>query len=329
MILPGNLRHLDLSHNSIKSWNDLNPVSFLQTAYNLETLILAGNPLGTFDGNDDRLLLASDSLKLLDLSDCQIHNINDPTMLNGLVNLDHLTLKLNPLYTLPDNLISGKLTSLDVSDCRLIALQQNVFTQMPQLSFVNFSGNHHISLVNFQGEFAASKSLQMIDLSRCNATSVELNGFPNLKTAILKENTITELTDKSFQNNDLIEKIDLSTNHIGRISIGAFHWLNRLRLLDLSSNMIKTIDDGTFAQNFGLHYIDLSRNPINRFRKLSAPNLSFLNLSRCEIAQIDEDALSNSYTLIELDLSNNFITKLPTLNGPTSNLQILDVSRCR
>lgn len=264
--LPANLRYLDLSQNNIRNWMKLNPNALLRAAPNLETLILAGNPLDAYIGDDERLLLVSNSLKKLDLSDCQIGKITDTSMLSGLVNLDQLVLRSNPLYNLPD-FIAEKLTSLDVSDCRLLSLQRTVFSQMPQLNFVNFSGNHYISLVEQNGRFVESKSLQVIDLSRCNMTSVELNGFTNLTNAILKENRITELTDNSFQNNDSIEKLDLSFNEIFRISAAAFYWMERLRTLDLSSNRIRTIESETFARNYELRHIDVSRNAIERFQR--------------------------------------------------------------
>lgn len=327
VILPSNLRHLIISYNNISNWINLAPNTFLESATNLESLSLAGNPLGAFNGNDEQLVLVSGSLKKLDLSDCQIHKITGPLMLSVLVNLDHLILKLNPLHTLPD-LVAGKLTTLDVSECKLAMMRRTVFSQMPQLSFVNFSGNHRLSLVQKNDNFIESESMRQIDLSNCNMNKVELKGFPNLTTAVLSGNLITELTDDTFQNNVLIEKLDLSSNSISRISAMAFKWLKRLRNIDLSLNMIQQIEDETFAQNLQLGSINLSRNFIDRFRKFTSPNLGFLNMSRCEITQIDADALENLFELIELDLSYNWFSELPDKFG-SSFVQILDLSRCR
>lgn len=194
----------------------------MESATNLETLSLAGNPLGAFNGNDDMLLI-SGSLKWLDLSDCHIHKITGSLMLSVLVNLDHLILKSNPLHTLPD-LIAGKLTSLDVSECKLAMLRRSVFSQMPELNFVNFSGNHRLSLTQRNDDNIQSESLREIDLSNCNMNTIELKGFPNLTNVILSGNLITELLDDTFQNNVLIEKLDLSANSISRISVMAFKW---------------------------------------------------------------------------------------------------------
>lgn len=326
VILPDNIRHLILSHNNISDWNNLNANTFLESASNLETLNLAGNPLGTFNGNSDSLLLISGSLKKLDLSNCQIHKITS-VMLNGLISLEHLILSSNPLYTLPD-LRADKLTSLDVSDCKLAMLRRGVFAQMPLLTFVNFSGNHRLSLVQRNEEFVESESLRQIDLSKCNMNAVELKGFPNLTMANLNGNLITELTDNIFKNNVLIENLDLSSNAISRITVKAFQWLKRIRSVDLSLNMIRYIERETFEHNSQLGSINLSRNFMARLKQFTSQSLTFLNMSRCEITKIDADAIDGFPEIIELDLSYNWFNELPHGFG-SSFLQIFDLSRCR
>lgn len=322
-----NLRHLILSYNNISEWINLSPNTFLESASNLETLNLAGNPLKAFNGADDRLLLISISLKTLNLSDCQIHKITGSLMLTGLINLEHLILSSNPLYTLPD-LQSNSLSTLDVSVCKLTTLRRTVFSQMPMLTFVNFSGNYRISLKQRNEEYVESVSLRQIDLSRCNMNGAELKGFPNLTTANLNGNLITELSDDTFQNNALLESLDLSSNAISRISSMTFEWLSRLRSIDLSLNMIRHIETETFANNQQLTSINLSRNFLDRFQRFVSQSLTFLNLSRCEITKIDEDALNDFPELIELDLSFNWFSELPS-KFESDFLQILDLSRCR
>lgn len=329
VILPNNLRHLIMSYNNISDWISLNANTFLESASNLETLSLAGNPLGAFTDKDDRLLLISSSLKKLDLSNCQIHKISGSLMLSGLMNLAHLSLNSNPLYQIGQNdLQAEKLVNLDVSECKLGILRSTVFSQMPALNFVNFSENSRLSLVQRNGEFVESVSLRQIDLSKCNLNTIELKGFPNLTTANFHGNLITELFDDTFQNNALIENLDLSSNSISRISVLAFQWLKRLRSVDLSLNMIQQIEAETFEKNQQLTAINLSRNFFVQFQRFSSESLTFLNMSRCLIAKIDDDALDDLLELIELDLSYNWLNELPEkLKAPF--LQILDLSRCR
>lgn len=327
VIFPDNLRNLVLSYNNFSDWMNLNPNTFLESAPNLESLNLAGNPLGDFNGVDDRYLLISGSLKLLDLSNCQIGNIMGTLMFSGLENLEHLILRSNPIYTLPDLQVTNLIT-LDVSSCKLATLRRTVFSNMPMLTSINFTENHRLTLIQRNGDYVESVSLRQIDLSMCNMNAVELKGFPNLTIANLSGNLITELTDDTFQNNVLLESLDLSSNSISRISLSAFKWLNRLRILDLSLNMIRQIEPETFARNSHLLSINLSRNFIDRFRRFTCKSLTYLNLSRCEITEIDNDAINDLPELIELDLSYNWFSELP-LKFSSPFLQIFNLKRCR
>lgn len=327
VVLPESLATLTLSYNNI-SWLSITSSNILESAPKLETLDLAGNPLGALSGgNDDRMRLNSNSLKTLDLSDCQISKIIGSRILDGLINLEHLILKSNPLHTLPD-LYAEKLLSLDLSVCNLTTLRPTVWSKMPLLTSVNLSENHRLSLVHRNEETVESISLREIDLSKCNMNAVELNGFPNITTVKLNGNLITELQDNTFQNNNLIENLDLSSNSISRISVMTFQWLKRLRNIDLSLNMIRQIDSNTFSFNQQLASINLSRNFIDRFRRFVSISLTYLNMSRCEITKIDADALKDLPELIELDLSYNWFSELPEMLG-SPLLQILDLSKCR
>lgn len=327
LIFPDSLHHLVLSHNNISDWINLSPNTFLLTAINLQTLDLSGNPLGAFNSADERFLLISPSIKTLNLSDCNIHKITGPLMLNGLLNLEHLILSSNPLYTLPD-LQAFNLQRLDVSACKLGMLRRSIFFNMPSLLFVNFSENHRITLVQRNDEYVESISLRHIDLSMCNMNAVELKGFPNLTAVNLNGNLITEITDDTFQNNILLEALDLSSNAISRISTLAFRWLSRLRTLNLSLNMIRQIDPDIFSDNPQLTAINLSRNFFDRFRSFISKSITQMNLSRCEITRIDADAIDNLPELTELDLSFNWFSELPPKFG-SPTLQILDLSQCR
>lgn len=248
-------------------------------------------------------------------------------MLTGLIGLEHLILRANPLHTLPD-LFADNLLSIDLSLCNLTALRSTVFSRMPKLLSANFSENKRLTLVHRNEVFVESTSLREIDLTKCNMNAVELKGFPNVTTVRLNGNLITELHDDTFQNNSLIENLDLSENSISRISFLTFRSVQRLRSIDLSLNMIRQIDYNTFALNLQLKTINLSRNYIDRFRHFACPSLTYLNMSHCEITKIDENALNDLPELIELDLSYNSFSVLPTGIG-SHLLQILDLRKCR
>lgn len=328
VIFPAQLRRLILSHNNITSWLQINPNTVLQSAINLHTLSLAGNAFRSFSANEERLLLISSSLETLDLTDCQITKITGMLVLSGMTNLEHLILNENPLYTLPD-LKAEKLLSLEVSNCQLQTLQRTVFSHMPMLMYVNLSRNYRLRLSSGRGEkFVESKSLRRLDLSECYMNKVELDGFPNIRTVLLRGNSITELTNETFQHNVFIEILDISYNAIKRIDEMSFVWLKRLQSLDLTFNTIQEIKPDTFINNHQLTSINLSRNIIEHFCRIASKSLTFLNASWNEITSVDSQALDDLPELIELDLSNNFFSVLPPkLNS--SLLQILDLSRCR
>lgn len=324
--LPPNLRNLYLANNNITNWVDINPSKLLVTAAYLHTLSLAGNSLHSLTSNDERLLLISGSLKLLDLSECSISRVSGRLTISGLLSLEHLLLNGNPLHTIPQ-LKADQLLSLDLSACEISHLHPDVFAAMPVLTYVNLSRNSRLSL-RAKTEFVQSATLRRIDLTQCNMNAVELVGFPNLTTAILKGNLISELTWESFEFNDNLENIDLSFNSITHITSTTFRRMAHLKNIDFSFNMIRKVEADTFRENNYLTSINLSRNYIDRFRRIAALSLTYLNVSWCEILNIDLDAFNDMPELIELDLSHNLIREFPaTLHSRT--LQILDLSNCR
>lgn len=325
--LPPNLRHLYLANNNISNWIDVNPSKFFSSAANLHTLSLSGNSLHSLTSNDERLLLISPSLKLLDLSHCEISRVAGRLTLSGLLSLEHLLLSGNPLHTIPQ-MNAENLLSLDLSSCKITHLHPDVFESMPVLTYINLSRNTRLSFQRHEKELVKSVSLRRIDLSNCNMDTVELNGFPNLTTVLLKGNMINQLTWETFEHNELMENIDLSYNSIAQITSGTFRKMANLQNIDLSFNMIRKIEPETFRNNNRLSSINLSRNYIDRFRRIAAISLTYLNVSWCEILNVDLDAFNDMPELIELDLSNNLIREFPkSLHSET--LQILDLSNCR
>lgn len=78
------LRFLFINDNNISNWIDINPNVVLQSAPNLEKLIMAGNSLTSLTSIDQSYILTSPSLKVLDLSDCKITKITGQFVLQGL-----------------------------------------------------------------------------------------------------------------------------------------------------------------------------------------------------------------------------------------------------
>lgn len=220
--------------------------------------------------------------------------------------------------------------SLDLSNCKLTILRKTIFSQLPTLTYVNLSRNHRLSLTrnSIANEFVTSESIKRIDLSLCNMDELDLMGFPNLVTVILRGNLITHLNRKSFENNQILENIDLSYNAITNVSSGSFRDLRYLKHLDLSFNMIRRIEKDTFKHNDLLTSINLSRNYVDRLNRFVAKSLTHLNMSWCEIMNIDLDAFIDMPEILELDLSNNLFTYLPS-SLRSDTMQSLNLERCR
>lgn len=158
--------------------------------------------------------------------------------------------------------------------------------------------------------------------------NIEIEGFPNLITVVLRGNMIRQLDKQSFFNNKHLENIDLSYNAIRQMNSNSFRGLKHLKQLDLSFNMIPKIEREIFKNNNLLTSINLSRNYIARFSQFVAKSLTHLNMSWCEITNIDSDALNQMPEVNDIDLSNNLISNIPEgLNSGT--LQYLDLSMCR
>uniref|UniRef100_A0A8D8F157 Leucine-rich repeat-containing G-protein coupled receptor 5 n=1 Tax=Culex pipiens TaxID=7175 RepID=A0A8D8F157_CULPI len=321
----GSLKQLNLAKNNISSWANIYPNELLQTVPSLEELSLAENHFTSFSSNDPSLVLLSLSLKYLDLGNCKITKIAGKEVIQGLLALEHLKLNGNPMHGMSD-IRSTSLKTLDLSNCKLVTLQPTVFSGLESLTYVNLARNSRLSLSS-NGN-VTSLSLKRINLSNCNMDSIDLGGFPNLMTAVLRGNMIRHLTRDSFAANPLLENIDISSNSIGSVQSDTFRQLEHLKSLDLSFNMIPRIDGKTFKENVMLTHINLSRNFIARLQRLVATSLAHLNVSSCEILNIDPDALGAMPALIDLDLSNNLLAEEPQ-NIASDSLQTLDLSMCR
>uniref|UniRef100_A0A182NI65 LRRCT domain-containing protein n=1 Tax=Anopheles dirus TaxID=7168 RepID=A0A182NI65_9DIPT len=319
---------LILSENNISNWADIHPNRLLLPAGNLKELRLAKNHFTSFSSNDDNLVLTSLSLRYLDLGECKISKISGNEVIQGLRSLEHLKLSGNPITSVSD-MQSSSLKRLEMNSCKLSSLQPTIFSGLTALKEVHLARNHRLSLVLPNEETPVqSATLRKINLSHCNMDSLDLNGFPNLMTAIVRGNMVRQLDRDSFSGTPLLEHLDLSSNSINAIHPEAFRALKHLKTLDLSFNMIPRVDGKLFKANDLLTHINLSRNYIGRFSRIAADSLVYLNMSWCEILTIDWDALASMGELVELDLSNNLISDIPdTLSSGT--LQTLDLSMCR
>nr|QGA72533.1 leucine-rich repeat-containing G-protein coupled receptor 5-like protein [Rhynchophorus ferrugineus] len=84
--------------------------------------------------------ISSDSLKVLTVSYCEIHEINKYSLI-FLPNLIKLFMSRNFISNLPDNLIADNLGVLDVSSCRIKSINNKTFAGMFYLREINLANN--------------------------------------------------------------------------------------------------------------------------------------------------------------------------------------------
>lgn len=302
------LEVLSLAKNFFDSWVALRPNEILKPAINLKILDLSNNKFKTFGNLANQELLISPSLETLILEHCGLTSIHGRSPLKGLINLKELKLKYNPLVKI-QNIISTTLKSLDASYCALSTIHHNDFAYLTSLVLLKLSHNIRLDLPRSNEVF--SNSVKLLDISYCNVMYPSIQGFPNLKKAVINHNMIRSLGSNEFLNNTKLEYLDLSNNNIGSLRVDSFRGLGLLKQLDLSWNIITHMPEDSLLPMPSLTQIKLKRNFLTEVGHIKSTSLTFLDMSFCEISMIGKDSLEGLPSLIELVLSNNLIAHIP------------------
>lgn len=303
------LEVLNLSRNYFESWLSLNPNEAFKPTTNLKILDLSYNKFATMGNLANKELLICPSLETLILEHCEIDSIHGRSPLSGLINIRVLKLNSNPLMRI-QSLISSTLKSLDVSNCALSTINHNELMYLPSLVYLKMSHNYRLEL-SATAYNLFSDSLRYLDISYCNVLQPNLQGFPNLRRAILNHNMIRFLRSNEFTNNTMLEYLDLSYNNIGSLKSDSFRGLNLIKHLDLSWNEIATIPEDTLLEMPSLTQIKLSRNYLTNVGHLKSISVTLLDMSSCEISSIGKDSLEGLQSLVDLDLSRNLLSHIP------------------
>lgn len=113
--------------------------------------------------------------------------------------------------------------------------------------------------------------------------------LPLLTNLDISENKITEIHEKNFFKQTLLQTLLISGNRIEKIAPKSFENLLQLRVFDLSKNKLKTFTNDFFGIKF----------TSNKLRKL--------NLSFNELSTIDALLFASLRNLVSLNLS--FVSK--------------------
>jgi Leucine-rich repeat (LRR) protein len=318
------LKYLDLSHNLLKNWANINLRILLQNLVRLKTLKLSYNFLSTFTGRDNLMSVTSSSLEDLELRSCDIVRVDEKALI-GLKTLQSLDLSYNRIKWL-HNIYSSTLLSLDVSHCDIDSMNPNDLRNLPSLTTLKLSYNSQFS-VNYGN--LSSESLQVFEAEYCSLTTPGLYEFPNLTYANLRGNKIVTLKEKTFLRNKFLVELDLSANEIKDIHPRAFIGARELAFVNLSANSLQgSLPSNTFSTNYNLKTLDLSVNRLQSVGNLSILMLEYLDLSQCQIKDIDRDSLVGLPWLTHLNLSRNPLDNIPN-NIQSWYLRDIDLSYCR
>lgn len=228
------------------------------------------------------------------------------TDLSPFVNLNHLILSYDSLYSLPSGLDKlSNLKILDISGNNFTLLPSQLLL-IPNLEELYLNNVRHLNL-----EQTFSVINKITHLKR-----LHLDSIPNLKLPkIIQENTSIEYISMRYDNLNTIPK-----------QINSF---KRLKELDLEGNSIAVINR-YLLNNKELESLSLSISPNFKFKKSFSILSKESSLQKLEIANSSFETLPDDISLLDnittLSLRNDHLKTFPYSVLKMKNLRNLDIS---
>lgn len=243
---------------------------------------------------------------------------------------------------------------LDLSSNRISYIEPGIFSDMMNLVEINLANNQLYRLAQHNLWVGLLPQVRKLDLSHNSLYNGMARQFlqqaPSLEYLSLAENSITEISWRTFQGSPRLIEVDLHSNMIMEIEEGAFEVLShlstlnlsmnsltciagfslkQLQVLDLSRNSIETFHSTESKEEFNLVWLDLSENKLLRFPLLPQENkLAYLNLSK-NIMQFMVDSPNDDLDYDWLDVPFDLQALSPQSNESSpslSRLLYLDLS---
>ena len=278
---------------------------------------------------------------LTNLKSLSIHSHNDDwasvlmdvhkDSFQKLVNLRHLNLAFNNLWSLPAgslcdmiNLQRLNLSHNHLPDIMDIGLSRQVLMnsnqgkgcQLPELKSVDLSWNQISSFRSGDLDLVSDK-LELLDLrgNRLDILSDDaLASMTSLRQLNLADNQLAALPPTLFSAQlSSLESLQLQNNSLTMLTPGLFAGLSNLAMLNLSYNAIAShlLDSETFKGLNGLKVLDLSHNRLVTLegQVLSMlTSLQMLDVSHNQLHTVNGRGLTGSLTMISL--SHNVISSI-------------------
>ncbi|XP_061485021.1 transforming growth factor beta activator LRRC32 isoform X2 [Rhineura floridana] len=223
-------------------------------------------------------------------------------------NVHKIDLSKNKLQNITERplMFYTSLRHLDLSSNHIGFIKSEIFKDMRSLEEINLANNQLYQLAQHNLWLGSLARVRTLDLSRNRLYNGMAEHFihnaSSLQYLSLAENSIIEISQRTFQGSPGLIEVNLHSNMIMEIEEGAFETLphlsklnlsmnsltciagfnlKQLRLLDLSRNSIESFHSTESEEEFGLVWVDLSENKLLRFPVLpQASKLAYLNLSK-------------------------------------------------
>nr|XP_022294216.1 toll-like receptor Tollo isoform X2 [Crassostrea virginica] len=235
-----------------------------------------------------------------------------------------------------DNLVWGTLYSLralkdlQLQNNRITALDQEVLFNLHVLQNLNLGNNSISDLNSKQHLFQNLKELRFLHLNRNKLQKISSGtfmGLTNIVSLDLSGNKIQQIETTALEDLNSITKLDFSQNILTRIP--NIKTCQKLRWLDISSNHLKKLTSASLEGLSNLEYLNLSSNHITTIERnvlLSIPKLITLDLSFNQVKTIHVDAFDGLKHLSEFNIHHNLLKTISKAFLVLSSLKIVDLS---
>ena len=332
MIFPTNVSNLNLSHNSLSTFDS---TTFVAIGDMIERLDLGFNKLSLEVGMFQNLV----NLLELGLTDNGLTGI-PRGVFSDLKSLKQLWLYRNSLTVLKEGVFDGlrELEELMLQDNELSSIQVGSLANLTRLRKLYLYSNKRSVLEN--GVFDGLGDLEILSLWDNDLSSIQVGSLANLtmlRELYLYSNKLSVLEAGVFDGLGDLEILSLRDNELSSIQVGSLANLTRLRELRLYSNKLSVLEAGVFDGLGDLEILSLGDNELSsiqvgllanltRLRKLylysnklsvlengvfdGLGDLEILSLRDNELSSIQVGLLANLTRLRKLYLYSNKLSVL-------------------